>query len=145
MFRQTVASWLGDAAETLPPSQSVAPSAQTTVSSSPAETSLQNPARAASQGATAQPGQSGSPSIVPSQTAGIQYDEILLPQASLIVGDEGSGIDPKIQIYAPSESLPTATARATAANSGLTSLQEVLQAFPKGVRDAVQTLTEWAL
>ncbi len=135
VFRQTVASWLGDAVETHPSSPQLAASAQTKISSSPADASLQNRVRSA-------PGQSASPPIVPSQTPGIQYDEILLPQASISVVGEQSSIDPKIQIYAPSESLPTATARATAANAGLTSLQEVLQAFPKGVRDAVQVLLE---
>ena len=142
VFRQTVASWLGDAAKPAQVSSSPAPNsapsseAASQQSESKAEISTPNVARAA-----AQPGQTASPSIVP-QTSGVQYDEILLPQASINVGDEHTGIDPKIQIFAPSESLPTATARATAANAGLTSLQEVLQAFPKGVRDAVATLLE---
>jgi hypothetical protein len=142
VFRQTVASWLGDAAAppqatSTPAPNSAQPSASSDESASAAEASLLNVARAA-----AQSGQTASPSIVPPQTSGIQYDEILLPQASINLSDEHSGIDPKIQIYAPSEPLPTATARATAANTGLTSLQEVLQAFPKGVRDAVAALLE---
>lgn len=144
VFRQTVASWLGDTAETSP-SQQAAASAQTSApaqESSSTETSLQNPARAVSQGGAALPGQTASPSIVPPQTSGVQYDEILLPQASINLSDEHSGIDPKIQIFAPSEPLPAATARTTAANAGLASLQEVLQAFPKGVRDAVAALLE---
>ena len=142
VFRQTVASWLGDAAKppqaTSTSAPNSAPSSVASDQSSPhAEASLPNVARTATQG-----GQAVAPSIVPPQTSGVQYDEILLPQASINVGDEHSGIDPKIQIFAPSESLPTATARATAANAGLTSLLEVLQAFPKGVRDAVAALLE---
>ena len=144
VFRQTVASWLGDAAESSPLSSSAAAQAQPSTpmlkSSLPAEASVPN-STITPQSSTL-PGLGASPSIVPPQTSGIQYDEILLPQASLSVADEHSGIDPKIQIYAPSEPLPTAIARATAASAGLASLQEVLQAFPKGVRDAVQTLLE---
>lgn len=151
VFRQTVASWLGDAGGSSQVSSP--PAAISTQSSvqqlesgqeppSTAEASVSNLARAVAQGVAAQPGQSASPSIVPTRASGIQYDEILLPQASIAVGHEHSGIDPKIQIYAPSESLPTATARATVANAGLTSLQEVLQAFPKGVCDAVAALLE---
>lgn len=142
VFRQTVASWLGNAVESSPlasPSapNSTQPSAASEESAPHADASLPGAARA-----TAQGGQTTSPSIVPPQTSGVEYDEIMLPQASISVGDEHSGIDPKIQIYAPSEPLPTATARATAANAGLSSLQEVLQAFPKGVRDAVAALLE---
>lgn len=146
VFRQTVASWLGDAAETSSPSLSppaalAQSSSQARNSSSSAESSLPNSAGTTPQ-YQVQPGPSALPSIVPPQTPAVEYDEILLPQASFPVADEFSGIDPKIQIYAPSEALHTATARVTAANAGLTSLQEVLQAFPKGVRDAVQTLFE---
>ncbi|MEW6769353.1 MAG: flagellar hook-length control protein FliK [Pseudomonadota bacterium] len=152
VFRQTVASWLGDAAETSPvqtPSTQTAsgvPQPQAGLTETP-ETPFPNSPQAAgaapqqpSQSQTAQPGQSASPPLVPGQAAAVEYDEILLPQASIHVGDEQSAIDPKIRIYAPSESLPAATARTTAASTGLTSLQEVLQAFPKGVRDAVAAL-----
>jgi hypothetical protein len=142
VFRQTVASWLGDAGESPQAALTAAPNSASSSAASDefsphADAPLLNVARAATQG-----GQTPSPSIVPPQTSGVQYDEILLPQASINVGDEYSGIDAKIQIFAPSEPLPTATARAAAANVGLTSLQEVLQAFPKGVRDAVAALLE---
>ncbi len=151
VFRQTVASWLGNAAESgqsslpsleIPTQPSAQQSASAQKPASTAEASLQNLAGAAVPGTAPQPGPTASPSIVPQQTSGIQYDEILLPQASITVADEHSGIDPKIRIYAPSDQLPTATARATAANTGLASLQEVLQAFPKGVRDAVAMLLD---
>ena len=155
VFRQTVASWLGNAAEPGQSSwpspeisaQQLAPQAAPQAASaqkpaSTAEASLQNLAGTALPGTPPQSGPSASPSIVPQQSSGIQYDEILLPQASITIADEHSGIDPKIQIFAPSEPRPTATARATAANTGLASLQEVLQAFPKGVRDAVAMLLE---
>jgi hypothetical protein len=154
VFRQTVASWLGDVAE---PAQASTPqiSAPSTVPtpvppqdrSLPAGVPPSPTANVAPQAATQtlqtpNPGQSASPSIAPGQTPAIEYDEILLPQASISVADEHSGIDPKIQIYAPNEPLPNATARATAASAGLTSLQEVLQAYPKGVRDAVAALLD---
>ncbi|MBI3700393.1 MAG: flagellar hook-length control protein FliK [Afipia sp.] len=153
VFRQTVASWLGDAAEIqAPATPSATPVNAASVSlAQPSAETADVPLRSLPQAANAipqqtaqpQPGQTGqafSPSIVPGQRPVVEYDEILLPQASIPVADENSNIDPKIQIYAPSDSLPIAIARATAANSGLTSLQEVLQAFPKGVRDAVASL-----
>lgn len=144
VFRQTLASWLGDAAESSPLSQPASaqapPSASALKLSSSAEASLPNSTGAPQ--LSIQPGQVASPPLVPQQTSQVQYDEILLPQASLPVADESRAVDPKIQIFAPSESLTAANARATAANAGLTSLQEVLHAFPKGVRDAVQTLLE---
>lgn len=154
VFRQTVASWLGNAAEPQPSTvlpQSAAPSTippPFVLQDQPGSAELlssanANPATQLAQPAqTSQPGQGASPSIVPGQVPAIEYDEILLPQASISVADEHSVIDPKIQIYAPSEPLPAAIARTTAANAGLTSLQEVLQAFPKGVRDAVAALLE---
>lgn len=149
VFRQTVASWLGDAAEPQASPPSVTPtstpsSAIVTAPDSSAEPSPPNSSSVAQQppAQTSRPGQGAAPSIVPGQAPAVEYDEILLPQASISVADEHSGIDPKIQIYAPSEPLPTAIARTTAASAGLTSLQEVLQAFPKGVRDAVAALLE---
>ncbi|MBN8981653.1 MAG: flagellar hook-length control protein FliK [Rhizobiales bacterium] len=152
VFRQTVASWLGDAAETSPvqtPStpagnsvpQPQAGSIETPEAPFPNSPQATNAApQQQAQPQTTQTGQSASPPLVPGQTPAVEYDEVLLPQASIHIGDEQSAIDPKIRIYAPSESLPAATARATAAGTGLTSLQEVLQAFPKGVRDAVAAL-----
>lgn len=87
------------------------------------------------------------PSTVPSSAAPplspeIEAGDILLPQASARVADDAAELDGKVRIYAPNEPLPTAANRAALASAGLTELQEILQAFPKGVRDAVANLLD---
>lgn len=80
------------------------------------------------------------PSAAPPLSPEIEAGDILLPQASVRVADDAAELDGKIRIYAPNEPLPTAANRAAAAGAGLTALQEVLQAFPKGVQDEVVKL-----
>ena len=128
VFRQTVASWLGDAPAIPPVSaeEASAQSGKTPASADPAQTQARQ----------------SSPPLAPPLAPSIDVDEVLLPQASLLVAEDAADADPKVRIYAPSESIPTAASRSAAANAGLASLQEVLHAFPKGVRDAVQALLE---
>lgn len=109
VFRQTVASWLGNA-----------PASENAASPQPANLPP-----------------SAAPPLSPETEAG----EILLPQAPAIA-EEAADVEGKVRIYAPNEPLPTATNRAAAASAGLTSLQEVLQGFPKGVQDAVANLLD---
>lgn len=113
VFRQTVASWLGSA---------------------PAPDSTTAPAP--------QPAQHAAPPIAPSLAPEAELGDIVFPQASGSMAKAASVPDGKVQIFAPNEPLPTAANRVAAANAGLTSLQEVLQAFPKGVRDAVANLLD---
>lgn len=80
-----------------------------------------------------------SPPVAPSLSAEIEGD-VLLPQTPVQVADEAAG--EKVHIYAPNEPLPTAASRAALASAGLTEMQEILQALPKGVRDAVATLLD---
>nr|HAQ95623.1 flagellar hook-length control protein FliK [Afipia sp.] len=70
----------------------------------------------------------------------IEAGDILLPQAAARIAEDAAELDGKVRIYAPNEPLPTAANRAAAASAGLTALQEVLQAFPKGVQDEVAKL-----
>ncbi len=110
VFRQTVASWLGDA-----------------------------PAPASA--ATPQPS-SVPPAAAPPLSPEIETGDILLPQAPIPAGQDAADPEGKVHIYAPNEPLPTAANRAALAGAGLTELQEILQAFPKGVRDAVSNLLD---
>lgn len=66
--------------------------------------------------------------------------DVLLPQMAARIAEDAAELDGKVRIYAPNEPLPTAANRAAAASAGLTALQEVLQAFPKGVQDEVAKL-----
>ncbi len=109
VFRQTVASWLGNAP---------APAAATT------------------------PQPSTMPPAAPPLSPEIEAGDILLPQAPARVADDAGEPDGKVRIYAPNEPLPTAANRAALASAGLTELQEILQALPKGVRDAVANLLD---
>jgi hypothetical protein len=111
VFRQTVASWLGNA-----------PAA-------PASPTAQQPATLALPAA---------PPLSPDVEAG----DILLPQGPVRIADDSGEGAGRIQIYAPDEPLPTAANRAALAGAGLTELQEILQALPKGVRDAVANLLD---
>jgi hypothetical protein len=81
------------------------------------------------------------PSAAPPLSPDIEAGDILLPQGpARIAGDAVA--DDKVHIYAPDEPLPTAANRAALAGAGLTELQEILQALPKGVRDAVANLLD---
>lgn len=113
VFRQTVASWLGS-------------------EPAPGSTAAPSPQQA----------QHTSPPIAPSLAPEAEAGDILFPQAPGAMAQEGTEPDGKVQIFAPNEPLPTAANRVAATGAGLTSLQEVLQAFPKGVRDAVATLLD---
>ncbi|MFT6669525.1 MAG: hypothetical protein ACJAVZ_000980 [Afipia broomeae] len=80
------------------------------------------------------------PSAAPPLSPEIEAGDILLPQAAARIAEDAAELDGKVRIYAPNEPLPTAANRAAAASAGLTALQEVLQAFPKGVQDEVAKL-----
>lgn len=110
VFRQTVASWLGNAPAT-------------------ATATMPQP--------SAVP-----PLVAPPLSPEIEVGDILLPQGPARITDEAADPDGKVRIYAPNEPLPTAASRAALASAGLTELQEILQAFPKGVRDAVANLLD---
>lgn len=110
VFRQTVASWLGNA--------------PATASAASPQPSMVPP--------------SASPPLSPE----IEPGDILLPQGPVRIPNDAAETAGKIQIYAPNEPLPTAANRAALASAGLTEMQEILQAFPKGVRDAVATLLD---
>ncbi len=107
VFRQTVASWLGNAPAPATPQPSPMPL-------------------------------SAAPPLSPEIEAG----DILMPQAPMHAAEDAAEGAGKVQIYAPNEPLPTAANRAALAGAGLTELQEILQGFPKGVRDAVSTLLD---
>ena len=79
--------------------------------------------------------QTGAPPLSPEMDG-----DVLLPQAAVRIAEDAAELDGKIRVYAPNEPLPTAANRAAAASAGLTALQEVLQAFPKGVQDEVAKL-----
>jgi hypothetical protein len=75
--------------------------------------------------------------LTPAGSAGPEVEEILLPQASVLVAKDAAGPDGKMRLYAPQEAPPAGAGRVAA---DFASLQDVLQAFPKGVRDAVASL-----
>lgn len=129
VFRQTVASWLGDTPQIAPAAQHDTENLTQAATARP-DTSQQPQTR------------STPPSLAPSLAPGIEVDEVMLPGASLHVAEEAHDIDPRIKIYAPSDQASSASARGAGAQAGLSSLQEVLHAFPKGVRDAVQALLD---
>ena len=79
--------------------------------------------------------QTGAPPLSPDLDG-----DVLLPQMAARIAEDAAELDGKVRIYAPNEPLPTAANRAAAASAGLTALQEVLQAFPKGVQDEVAKL-----
>jgi len=81
--------------------------------------------------------QTGAPPLSPD----IEGD-ILLPQMAARIAEDAAELDGKVRVYAPNEPLPTAANRAATASAGLTALQEVLQAFPKGVQDEVAKLLD---
>jgi hypothetical protein len=80
---------------------------------------------------------SASPSLAPAGGPNPEIEEILLPQASVLVAKGAAEPDGKTSFYAPHEPLPTGAGRMA---PDFASLQQVLQAFPKGVRDAVAGL-----
>ena len=80
----------------------------------------------------------GSPSLAPE----IDADDIILPRSPIRPGAETIEPEPKMRIFAPNEPLQSATVRLAASAAGLASLQEVLDVFPKGVRDAVKALLD---
>lgn len=119
VFRQTLSSWLGT------------PQALPIPEVDPA-----TPASFAQQGqARAQVDIVASPSLAPSGPQ-LEFDEVLLPQASLRVDGDTFDLDANARIFSPSH----ATSHGVQAN--LDALQDVLRAFPKGVRDAVKSLLE---
>ena len=80
---------------------------------------------------------SAAPSLAPAGSPNPEVEEILLPQASVLVAKDAVEVDGKMRLYAPHEPLPAGAGRVAA---DFASLQEILQAFPKGVRDAVANL-----
>jgi hypothetical protein len=80
---------------------------------------------------------SAAPSLAPAGSPAPEVEEILLPQASVLVAKDIAEPDGKMRLYAPHEPLPAGAGRVSA---DLAQLQDILQAFPKGVRDAVADL-----
>lgn len=80
---------------------------------------------------------SAAPSLAPAGSSAPEVEEILLPQASVLVAKDIAEPDGKMRLYAPHEPLPAGAGRVSA---DLAQLQDILQAFPKGVRDAVADL-----
>ena len=120
VFRQTLSNWLG------------------TVSQKPQVTDvdLAAPASFAQAGqARAQADSVASPSLAPTGPQ-LEFDEILLPQASLRVDGDTFDLDANARIFAP----PDASVRGVQAS--LDAMRDVLRAFPQGVRDAVKSLLE---
>ncbi len=115
VFRQTLATWLGNASAT------VSQSANLSTSVSAAQTQ-----------------QDASSIIAPSLAPHLGVEEILLPNVLLPNAEGSPGLNPKAQILSPS----AIAIREAAAHAGVISLQEILQSFPKGVRDAVNALLE---
>ena len=118
VFRQTLSNWLG-APQTL----------------SVPDADLAAPASFAQQGqARARADSVASPPLAPPAPQ-IEIDEILLPQASLRVDSEAFDLDANARIFSPSHA-------AHGVQANLDALQDILRAFPKGVRDAVKSLLE---
>jgi hypothetical protein len=116
-----LASWLGDGA------------------SGAQEIPLRSPGAFAQQGqARAQADMAASLSAPPLAPQ-IEVDEVLLPQSALPMADDISEFDAPSRQGAPGTALAT-LARAAGPGTGSVSLQEMLQAFPKGVREAAQAL-----
>lgn len=119
VFRQTLSSWLGT------------PQALPIPEVDPAR-----PASFAQQGqARAQVDIVASPSLAPSGPQ-LEFDEVLLPQASLRVDGDTFDLDANARIFSPSH------VASRGVQASLDALQDVLRAFPKGVRDAVKSLLE---
>ncbi|WP_458760619.1 flagellar hook-length control protein FliK [Afipia sp. TerB] len=118
VFRQTLSNWLG-APQTL----------------SVPDADLAAPASFAQQGqARARADSVASPPLAPPAPQ-IELDEILLPQASLRVDGEAFDLEANARIFSPSHA-------AHGVQANLDALQDILRAFPKGVRDAVKSLLE---
>lgn len=107
VFRQTLSTWLAEAPAPEP---------------SPAPPSLPR---------------SAAPSLAPAGPPDPGVEEILLPQASVLVAKDAAEPDGKMRLYTPHEALPAGTGRVT---GDFAALQDVLQTLPKGVRDAVANL-----
>lgn len=107
VFRQTLSTWLAEA-----------PAPQ------PSQTPPSLPPSAA-------------PSLAPAGAQNPEGEEILLPQASLLVAKNVAEPDGKMRLSTSHELLSAGAGRVVADSA---SLQEILQAFPKGVRDAVANL-----
>lgn len=80
---------------------------------------------------------SAAPSLAPAGAQNPEGEEILLPQASLLVAKNAAEPDGRMRLSTSHELLSAGVGRAVADSA---SLQEILQAFPKGVRDAVANL-----
>jgi hypothetical protein len=121
VFRQTLSSWLGVAAK---------------MPAADADGNPAVPTSFAQQGqARARADSMDSPPLAPSGPQ-LEFDEILLPQASLRVDGDTFDLDANARIFSPSHG----GARGVQAN--LDALQDILRAFPQGVRDAVKSLLE---
>jgi hypothetical protein len=121
VFRQTLSSWLGVAAK---------------MPAADADSNPAMPTSFAQQGqARARADSMASPPLAPSGPQ-LEFDEILLPQASLRVDGDTFDLNANARIFSPSHG----GARGVQAN--LDALQDILRAFPQGVRDAVKSLLE---
>ncbi len=157
VFRQTLSSWLneasgaqaGDDAAPLPAANSV-----------PVETAVTDDHAQPQPGIFAQQGQARVQSdlavpLAPPMVPEIEMDEILLPQASLPFAEDIDDAGYIMRDVTPAENtagraavspdiLGAAVAKMAMAGKmpGAGSFEDVLQAFPKGVQDAVQTMLE---
>jgi hypothetical protein len=155
VFRQTLASWIGDASE--PEGQNsklLQPEIITPSETAVADEATPQPGTFAQQGQARVQAELAAP-LAPSLAPEIEMDEILLPQASLPVAEDIDNLGMVLRDVTPSSvSSANAAARgaASAAMSGAmmnvmqgedaSSLGEMMRAFPKGLQDAVITLLE---
>lgn len=120
VFKQMLTSWLGDGAGTAE------------------EAPLHPPGAFVQQGQARAQADTAATLRAPSLAPQIDIDEVLLPQSALLLAEDAE-VNGKLPNTTQGTALAT-MARAAAADTGLASMQEMLQGFPKGVREAVQTL-----
>ncbi|MBX9711680.1 MAG: hypothetical protein K2X60_11665, partial [Xanthobacteraceae bacterium] len=154
VFRQTLTSWLSNASapeEALPNGETSSPG-----STPPPEIAVADDTAPLQPGAFAQQGQARAQaelaaSLAPPVAPEIEMDEILLPQASLPMAEDIDDLGMVLRdVTPPSTSSANAAARNAMLNvmasvmqgEGAPSFGKMLQAFPRGVQDAVKTLLE---
>lgn len=153
VFRQTLASWIGNASVPegpLPngklPSAAAAAGSETAVT----DDEMPPPGTFAQQGQARVQAELSAP-LAPPLAPEIEMDEILLPQASLPVAEDIDDMGTVMRdVTPPSASTASAAARSAMSTmmtgmmqgEGASSLGDMLKAFPKGVQDAVVTMIE---
>ena len=142
VFKQTLTAWLSNSASPDAPSpQTIAPNLSPETSA--ADESIQpQPGAFAQQAQSRVQADDAASTLAPPLAPQIEAEEVMLPKAALPVADDIGSTGAVLRDVTPAGSPASMAARAAASNIGLTSLQEVLQAFPKGVQDAVKTLLE---